>query len=103
MAAHQGVPTGPPQHGDPMTNKITRTYWLFAYTDGQYRIGIATTSEWAAAYATEGYKRSTRDDVVRHLLKSPALAVTIDLNPLQRDQKTFVKNLRAKKALDIAA
>jgi hypothetical protein len=40
---------------------------------------------------------------MRRLLKSPALAVTIDLNPLQADQKVFVKNLRAKKALDIAA
>jgi hypothetical protein len=54
-------------------------------------------------FALAGYTRITRDETMRRLSKGPANSVTIDDVPIQEDQKTFAKNLRAKKALDVAA
>jgi hypothetical protein len=91
----------PLQQGEPMTT-TPRTYWYLPLGPG-YEIGIASTPEHAQAYAVSGFERISRDNALRRMLQGPATRITIDHVPLKVDQKTFAKNLRAKKAWDIAA
>jgi hypothetical protein len=85
-----------------MTTKTPRTYWYLPLSPG-YEIGIASTPEHAQAYALSGFQRISRDNALRRMLQGPANRITIDHVALKVDQKTFAKNLRSKKALDIAA